>query len=190
MGTRHIIMVIVDGKTKVSQYGQWDGYLEGQGATILDFIEDIYLANQIDKFKDKVRLCTSLTDQVRIDNINNTPDWPRVYPHLSRDAGGAILDMIFKSNGLELWLDNNFAYDSLMCEFGYVIDLDNEVVEVYKGFNRDPLQEDERFYKQDFEPSDAIPTKYYPIKLAFKIPFSEASLGFTKEHEKACGYED
>jgi hypothetical protein len=38
MGTRNLTRVICDGKTKVAQYGQWDGYPEGQGKTVLNFL--------------------------------------------------------------------------------------------------------------------------------------------------------
>jgi hypothetical protein len=38
MGTRHLTMVVSNNETKVAQYGQWDGYPEGQGVTILTFL--------------------------------------------------------------------------------------------------------------------------------------------------------
>lgn len=31
MGTRNLTAVYLDGQYKVAQYGQWDGYPEGQG---------------------------------------------------------------------------------------------------------------------------------------------------------------
>jgi hypothetical protein len=40
MGTRHLIEVKIDGELKVAQYGQWDGYLTGQGVNIADFIHN------------------------------------------------------------------------------------------------------------------------------------------------------
>ena len=53
MGTRHIIKVKKDGKTWISQYGQWDGYPTGQGAHVCEFIRDEcymgYLAGSIDR---------------------------------------------------------------------------------------------------------------------------------------------
>lgn len=35
MGTRNLTAVYLDGQYKVAQYGQWDGYPEGQGITAL-----------------------------------------------------------------------------------------------------------------------------------------------------------
>ena len=40
MGTRNLTMVIQDHETKISQYGQWDGYPEGQSLTILSFLQE------------------------------------------------------------------------------------------------------------------------------------------------------
>lgn len=40
MGTRHLILVWYRGRWQIAQYGQWDGYPEGQGAHILAFLQD------------------------------------------------------------------------------------------------------------------------------------------------------
>lgn len=34
--------------------------------------------------------------------------------------------------------DSEFLNDSLFCEWTYIINLDNEQFEVYRGFNKDP----------------------------------------------------
>ena len=38
MGTRHITVIIKNGKPIVAQYGQWDGYFDGAGVTIKNAI--------------------------------------------------------------------------------------------------------------------------------------------------------
>ena len=173
MGTRHLICVVVDGKMPVANYGQWDGYLEGQGQDILDFIKN----TDMNVFKDKVRLCTFLFGE-DLQEIVLNGDWTKTYPHLTRDAGAKILDMILKSDkGLTLIDSTDFAGDGLFCEFAYVLDLDNEMLEVYTGFHKTPVPEGERFHylmKPDEE--------YSPVKLQFKMSFNEASKGFTQEH--------
>lgn len=40
MGTRHLILVWYKGKWHIAQYGQWDGYPEGQGINIVKFLND------------------------------------------------------------------------------------------------------------------------------------------------------
>jgi len=53
----------------------------------------------------------------------------------------------------------SFAADSLFCEWCYVLDLDANKIEIYKGFNQEPLSEDERFF---FLQKHGV--KYYPVK--------------------------
>ncbi len=38
MGTRHLICVFYKCRFVVAQYGQWDGYPEGQGVTLMKFL--------------------------------------------------------------------------------------------------------------------------------------------------------
>lgn len=153
MGTRHLIAVQIDGEYKVAQYGQWDGYIEGQGVDILEFL--LGIGGDYEPFKQKIRECSFLT-QEEIDTINDSIDsddgtingvpWTKVYPHLSRDMGAKVLPYILKNGGLKLNDRIGFAGDSLFCEWAYVIDFDKNTFEVYKGFNKTPLSEDERFY--------------------------------------------
>lgn len=143
MGTRHIIAVHVDGEYKIAQYGQWDGYPSGQGADILKFLRA--RRKNYKKFIAQVRKCSWVTED-DIAKVNATPDWPTVFPHLSRDAGANILDMVYNApDGLRLQDSLDFVADSLGCEYAYVIDFDKETFEVYKGFNKEPLAADERF---------------------------------------------
>ena len=175
MGTRNLTMVISNKQTKVAQYGQWDGYPERQGFTILKFLRKVNL----NKFKAKVDNLRFMTEEdMRIANeyIQNLPkdgsSWSAndncygKYAWLSRDTGGQILTAImgnpvsyfqpygehkkFKYKVDFVKDDSNFAADSLFCEWAYVIDLDKGTFEVYKGFNKTPLGKDHRFrYMQD-----------------------------------------
>ncbi len=52
MGTRNLTCVYLDGKCKVAQYGQWDGYPEGQGVTCLNFLRDEMVEP---KFREELR---------------------------------------------------------------------------------------------------------------------------------------
>jgi len=57
-------------------------------------------------------------------------------------------------------LSDDFIYDSLFCEWAYVIDLDNDTFAIYKGFNKDKLNQSDRFYTE--YPNDG---GYYACKL-------------------------
>ena len=52
MGTRNLTGVYLDGQYKVAQYGQWDGYPEGQGITVLTFLRD---KMDLELFKEALR---------------------------------------------------------------------------------------------------------------------------------------
>ena len=111
-------------------------------------------------------------------------EYNNIYPALNRDIGTDILEMIINNNKpLKLRDESAFAKDSLFCEYAYVIDFDKNVFEVYKGFNKEPLNNDERFYYlQD------INEEYKPVKLVVsfslnKLPTKEEFIEFDKEDE-------
>lgn len=119
MGTRHNIEVTVNDKKKVSQYGQWDGYPTGQGETIAEFLRTADLK----KFRSQVWRTRAITKK-EIEMVNNTPNWQKEYPYLSRDAGADILNMIYEGE-VKFVLRNE---DMSWCEYLYEIDLDKETV--------------------------------------------------------------
>jgi len=56
MGARNLTMVIdQEGKKKVAQYGQWDGYPSGVGAGVLKFLKDKDLVQKFTQNLSKVR---------------------------------------------------------------------------------------------------------------------------------------
>ena len=61
MGTRHLTAVFLDGKYRVAQYGQWDGYPERAGRNCLNFARTIVEKSARAKFADKVRNCSWAT---------------------------------------------------------------------------------------------------------------------------------
>jgi hypothetical protein len=187
MGTRNLTFVYVDGEYKIAQYGQWDGYPEGQGATALAFLWGIKHLGLVDAFADKCRAtkwiseeelkaawqdCGAGDDEWVSLEISNR--FSKRYPHLSRNTGAKILTHVMESeDGILLKNDIEFAGNSLFCEWAYVINLDDEVFEVYKGFNMEPLPEGARF--QDLKPYFAEHSNktYYPVSLIKTYPFSE-----------------
>ena len=98
------------------------------------------------------------------------------FPQPSRNCGAKVLEYLwYNPPGLELYNNYEFAKDSLFCEWAYVIDLDNEVLEVYKGFNKTPLTPEDRFYfngevETEYRSEDS---RYYPVKLFRSFKFKE-----------------
>jgi hypothetical protein len=154
MGTRNLTVAIYNNQVKIAQYGQWDGYPSGQGNTILEFLKKLPDVKQ--EFLTNLSLCKFTED-------GEGEAW-------SRNTGAKILHLILEKP-LELFNDYKFAADSLFCEFCYVLDFDNEVLEFYKGFNTKPIPENNRFYSLVFDRQRTV--KYYPVKLLEKYHFSK-----------------
>lgn len=172
MGTRHLIAIVLDNEIKVAQYNQWDGYPSGNGVKVLNRVRRGFT----DTFKDKVRGCSWVT-QEDIDTVNVTDNWYSKYPWLSRDCSVNIFKYISKSkNGLRLLDRRNFAGDSLFCEWGYVVDLDNSTLEVYSGFNKEPVPAGQRFTDVDHENPEYFPIKLERIYKFGKLPSKKTFL--------------
>ena len=174
MGTRNLTIIFADDEYKVAQYGQYDGYPYGQGATALQFLHQVK-PNILKKRCNNVKILTEDIRKARwlefnVD-ITNKPyvefkvaqKFEKKYPELSRGTGAVILDIIYKSKQ-DLHLENSidFIADSLFCEWAYLVDLDHQTFEVYKGFNKEPLDESDRFFSFYDSNEDS---EYYPCKL-------------------------
>ena len=177
MGTRHLIAVVKDKKYVVAQYGQWDGYLSGQGKDILSFLKNDIDRKKFENNLDKVSYATSDelqrmwkeagADDSEFIGMEVSDKFKEMYPENSRDTGANILNIIKDTNKpLKIVNDINFPKDGLMCDYAYVIDFDNSVFEVYRGFNEEPLVSTDRFYSENPNKDD----KYY-VKLLVKFDF-------------------
>lgn len=175
MGTRNLTCVYFNGEYKVAQYGQWDGYIDGVGKDVYDFIKKINEKNGWDEFKQELSLVEDISDKELKErwvsagadpnsdfvNMKVSEDFKEMYPWLQRDAAAMILDYIDK--GIVDKVSNfiGFAADSLFCEWAYVLDLDENRFEIYKGFNKNKLDENERFKFLEDDASE----EYEPVRL-------------------------
>ena len=90
MGTRHYQVVIdKNGKSKIKQYGQWDGYPNGQGLDILKYLK----SGDLIKYQENLSKIPLITKE-QIEMVNADVNWPKNYPYLSRDCGSDIHQMI------------------------------------------------------------------------------------------------
>jgi hypothetical protein len=183
MGTRNLTIVQSDGKYKVGQYCQWDGYPSGQGITILETLRNMDPVFDIPSFKQKVDGLKQLTSeevqaywaQCGADDsgwvgMDVSEKFKEKYAHLHRDFGGRIIEAIATGKVTEVFADVAFAGDSLFCEWAYVIDLDKNTFEVYKGFNECPLKKGERFKFLTRRKTKKDPNPYKPVRLLASWP--------------------
>ena len=175
MGTRNLTAVFIDGEYKVAQYGQWDGYPEGQGMTALYFLRE---RMDEDLLRRALRNSSYISPEALdalwkeygaggdgMISLDKADKMKLDHPEFSRDTGAEILDIVQSHpEGMQLNDNIGFAADSLFCEWAWVIDLDSGTFEAYKGFNDDqPLTEDDRFF--GFSNGDQARDGYYPVKL-------------------------
>lgn len=196
MGTRHLTAVVLDGQYKIAQYGQWDGYPDGQGMTILTFLHDEFNRALFENKVRALRFGTAEELQAEWTACGADPNSPYVtfevsavhkerYPQNSRDTGAGILKIVQDGpDGMALFDDLAFAANSLFCEWAYVIDLDRNTFEVFEGFNETKLGNGERFYflqdeekmKADKEP---YTSNYYPVKLVVSFSLMNLPAAYT-----------
>jgi len=74
----------------------------------------------------------------------------------------------------------DFAKDSVFCRYAYVLDMDNEILEIYEGFQK----EYNRNTEERFHSSESDKNGYFPIKLIEKIKFEDLTLNTMDELEK------
>jgi hypothetical protein len=140
MGTRNLTAVIKDGEYKVAQYGQWDGYPEGQGTTIYNFIQGEGNLVKLENNLANLRWATDADYKQVNDAIGASDDgWitmeqgeqmKNLFPAFSRDTCAEILELVANAEG-ELALSNSQDFlDDGMCEWAYTINFDTNELEV------------------------------------------------------------
>lgn len=179
MGTRNLLVVKQDGEYKIAKYCQWDGYPDGQGLTLLGFLRDRDMAEvaravgyaqpvTYERVKQAWTECGADPNSDLV-NMEVSGKFKSTYPLMHRDFGGGefmqmLIDHYRMGLKMEVYNDLDFAADSLFCEWAYVIDLDEGVLDVYKGFNKTPLTPKDRFYF--LEEKIKRGKEYHPVKLA------------------------
>lgn len=167
MGTRNLTIVFMDGEYRVAQYGQWDGYPEGQGMTCLEF-----LRNEMDEqlFRDNLKALEFIDyDSAQCKYINKAIEAGVIFPEFSRDTGAEILSMIQNRQTITRFLDNRIRFAACGdCEWAWVIDLDKRTFESYEGWNTVALTEEDRFYflSDEEDPDDG----YHAVKIVASWP--------------------
>jgi hypothetical protein len=174
MGTRNLTLVKNNGEYKVAQYSQWDGYPEGQGFIVVNFLNQSGF--DIELFKNKINNIIHWSSK-DIDKLDENIDYDS-YPELAIDLGTDVLYSIYNSKITKVNLSINFASNSLFCEWAWCVNLDTNCLDCFKGFQTEPLSNDQPFYF--LQDKMTKKDEYYPIKLICSIPFDEVSKFNTK----------
>ena len=121
-----MIAIKKNNEYKVANYGQWDWYPSGQWLSLLKILSEI----DIGILSEKVDLIRPITE-AELDEIPDTPDWPELYPWLSRDAWADIITHIMNDK-LILRMDHINLKPNIWIEWSYLIDLDNNTFSMFK----------------------------------------------------------
>ena len=161
MGTRNLTCVVKDKKFKVAQYCQWDGYPEGQGADIVKFLKEEF---DPEVFNEKLDTLVSFgtTDDLEKQwvevgakkgegfvSLDVAKKLKKLYPENHRDTGAKILSII-QNTEKPIIISNavDFSQDPTFCEWAYIIDLDEGILEVYTGYSITPDTPHENKFEQ------------------------------------------
>jgi hypothetical protein len=156
MGTRGLYGIRKNGVDKTT-YNHYDSYPEVLGEDIVGFIKTTTI-EEMNRIYDKIEMVNDsfvpsdaeLVAWKLTDKIGEKFDW---YSFLREFQGN--LDA-YKGDLKYMMDDSDFILESLFCEWAYIINLDHNVLEIYKGFQTKP--NDGRYVKKK-------EGEYYPCKL-------------------------
>lgn len=146
MGTRGLLGVYVEGDMPKAVYNHYDSYPSGLGLDTIKFTRGLDNADKRQELAAKVAALTTIdenevpTPEQAADleargfspqKVSSGDDW---YAWL-RDAQGGLAKYIDAGYMPD---SASFGNDSLFCEWGYIINLAENTLEVYKGFQRAP----------------------------------------------------
>jgi len=174
MGTRGAVGFKLDDKYYVT-YNHFDSYAKGLGAEVVKFCKHVRDNDGWDNLTKKVKKLNmvSLDDtpsaycKRKYKKFSNTgvseqslDDW---YCLLRNLQFGEILWEIEKGDVTHMIEYFDFMKDSLFCEYGYIINLDEMTLDFYRGFQKEPSDNGLPF------PMVANDSGYYPVKLRVKF---------------------
>ena len=166
MGTIAWTVVMQNKMPMIAHENHSDGYPEGLGISILKQLRRWEWNLIREKLKVYQIVPKEEFDKYRNGRWLDEEAFAAAHPHFCWGSGDQLLESILDASptGLvESGYNFSFGYDSLMCEWAYVIDLDYDMLFVYRGMNTVPLSPSELFYVDPLPKNCA--DGYYPVRL-------------------------
>ena len=161
MGTRSVTYVYEGGECRLALYTQFDSHFSSMGKDLLGFVSN---KKNLEKLRQSFSKCDPVTtEELRAwskahPNHNSYDDYIDSHPDF---LYGSAYEVLCKMVGrTERFSVEYVTGDMRIEDRAYVIDLDRMTFEAYKGINKKPLREDERFYDGP-EPNER---GYYPFR--------------------------
>ena len=187
----------------IAQYGQLDGYPEGQGLTVVAFLHsagNIKLLKQglahtytpteeeVEEFqKALVKQDQEHWAAVLRGDVSVRERMKAACPSMSRETSAGILEVVAKATAeapVPICLGLEFIHDGLFCEWAYVVDLDAEVLEVFHGLEKEREGSSQRFKGVDGAEAGWVPALVKAFAFA-ELPKKEAD--FIEAMNEALG---
>jgi hypothetical protein len=172
MSTRGVIGFYVDGKTEAF-YNHSDSYPSELGMSMARQITELLSKHSIEDLKNMCRSVKAVKEDyqptpkemAKISATDPFINYQELDMYSTLRSMQGRLDMVLEC---QIAVDyKNFMKDSLFCEWAYIMNLDQGVLEVYKGFQKSNHALG-RYAK-------GVPneTGYYPVALVHSIPLDE-----------------
>lgn len=177
MSTNGFLGFVIGGEEKIA-YNHSDSYPAGLGIDVLRWLSH-YTVDHGDELLEQARSLRLVSREShatpeeaerfrKFTSLSvasgSSADWYCVLRHTQGDLE-AILDAGVVVD------DSDFPLNSLYCEYGYLADLDAQVLEVYHGFQCQPHDRG-RFAGREPVSYESAGT-YYPVALAASWPLSD-----------------
>lgn len=177
MGTRGLYGFRKNGIDKCT-YNHWDSYPSCLGSTVVEFCKN-HTIEEMNYIFDKIVLVdenSTPTEKQIEECIENgysdfsvgsgaQTDWYCLLRNCQGD-----LECLAKAENHAYMIDGiDFIKDSLYCEYAYIINLDDKVLEFYEGFQNTP-QKGNRY---GIDERKGFVKRYYPCKLSGTFPLNE-----------------
>lgn len=178
MGTRGTFGVRIGGKDKLT-YNHFDSYPDGLGSALVAQIKAIL----VEKGKNWLEQKAIALVQIDTESKPSPAHINALRPYADLSVGRQSLDDWYCltrklqgdiRNTLEAGVmieNNSFINDSLFCEWGYIINLDDFTFEVYEGFQTKP-------HKLGRYANNGHEDGYYPCALVAKFPLDDIPDGW------------
>ena len=189
MGTRGTFGFRIDGEDKLT-YNHFDSYPNGLGNDVVEFVRNVKdwnkVREQVRTLRDitdtkptpeDIKACASVTDLSVSEQ--NTDDWYCLLQGTQGDPQKILDISMYQKN-------NEFITDSLFCEYGYIVNLDDMTLEFYKGFQKKKHKKG-RYSKH--KPEKGHESNYYACALAGSFPIDDipqnwSTIVFPEEEEE------
>jgi hypothetical protein len=194
MGTRGLMAFTHNGEVK-AMYNHFDSYPSGLGVDMVKWILDQRgdFSEAIEQFERLTAVDEDVaptTDQklalLRYLNLNVASQTSDDWYSLLRETQGNPVEALKAGFFVDYF---KFGFDSLFCEWTYVVDLDRQVLDVYKGFANE--SDGKGLWGVVDEPYVAYNgTKYMGVQLLTSYAFADLTKETMTELETKLDEED